>query len=65
MTRLRKIMIINKDESVVQYHFRESDSRLLIDKIKGVKFKLTPSSQLEAGLIVDKLFMEVINEKAN
>ena len=58
-------MIINKDESIVQYHFRECDDRLMIDKINGVKFKLTPTSQLEAGLIVDKLFMEVINDKAN
>ena len=65
MTRFRKITIINSDEPLIEYHFRETDNRLYIDAIDGVKFKLTPSSQSEANLIVDKLFMEVINDKKN
>lgn len=59
MTRFRKITIINSEEPLIKYHFRETDNRLYIDVIDGVKFKMTPASQREANKIIDELFTEV------
>lgn len=60
MTRIKKIIMLQKYGYDIEYHYRcgEKYRRLVIDKMKGITYTDTSKDQVLAGLEIDGLFKE-------
>lgn len=54
MTRIKKILTLQKKGVDIEYYFRESDSRLFVSKIEEITFNSSTKNQVEAGKIIDE-----------
>ena len=54
MTRIKKILALQKKGVDIEYYFRESDSRLFVSKIEEITFNSSTNNQVEAGKIIDE-----------
>lgn len=54
MTRIKKIILLQKKGVDIEYYFRESDSRLFVSRIEEITFNSSTKNQVEAGKIIDE-----------
>lgn len=54
MTRIKKILTLQKKGVDIEYYFRESDSRLFVSRIEEITFNSSTKNQVEAGKIIDE-----------
>lgn len=54
MTRIKKILTLQKKGVDIEYYFRESDNRLFVSRIEEITFNSSTKNQVEAGKIIDE-----------
>lgn len=61
MTRIKKIIMLQKNGYDIEYHYRcgEKYRRLVIDKAEKITYTDVSRDQVLAGLEIDELFKEV------
>ena len=64
MTRIKKILLLQQRGLNIEYHFRDSDSRLFVTKINENKFNLSTKNQVEAGKLIDEYMKGTTNDNA-
>lgn len=58
MTRIKKIILLQQKGEDIEYHFRGSDGRLFVTKIRSDKFNLSTKDQVTAGALIDLIYKE-------
>lgn len=62
MTRIQKINALKERECNINFHYMQGKNyrRLIIDSIEGFQYNTTSKDQVLAGLEIDTLYMEVV-----
>ena len=62
MTKINKIQILNNKGNDIQFHYwvGKNQRRLIIDSINNFNYNTTSKDQILAGLEIDTLYMEVV-----
>lgn len=62
MTRIQKVNALKERKCNIHFHYMEGKNykRLIIDSIEGFHYNTTSKDQVLAGLEIDTLYMEVV-----